>query len=196
MASLPIIKPGKVILNGENPFIWLSETKEGLKTTEASIWTITYSEKGAGHALFIKSELTDNQWRIYSDNHEMARWLQSTVQGMLNPETAATSIPIYTAQFSREGDVTNSWSQIVTSEHDEIIMTWHKIKHPILVQDDMISKPIKPYGVSAIMMPAISAKVTINEKKARGQVWPMDLNGYPFNTAALAFSESWRVPEN
>ena len=92
MPSLPIVKPGKVILNGENPFIWLSETEGGPKSTEASVWTVTYSEEGPGHALFIKSELTDNQWRIYSDNVTMARWIQTTVQGMLNPETADQSI--------------------------------------------------------------------------------------------------------
>ena len=38
--------------------------------------------------LYLRSELTDDRWRIYSDNIAMARWLQSTVQGMLNAETA------------------------------------------------------------------------------------------------------------
>ena len=50
--------------------------------------------------LYLKSELTENRWRIYSDNIAMARWLQTTVQGMLNPETADTSIPVTDAAFS------------------------------------------------------------------------------------------------
>ena len=54
--------------------------------------------------LYLKSELTDDRWRIYSDNIAMARWLQSTVQGMLNAETADQTIPVIDAEFSKEGD--------------------------------------------------------------------------------------------
>lgn len=193
MASLPTIQPGKIILNGENPFIWLHETEAGPKTTEASIWTITYSEKGSGHILFIKSELTKNKWRIYSDNHELTRWMQTTVQGMLNPETADQSIGIIDAEFSRHGEVSGSWTQTVKSMDDEIIMKWSAIKEPILVQDDIISEPGRPYGVSAVMMPAGNARLTLNGEKAKGKIWPMDLNGHPFSTGALAFSENWRA---
>ena len=87
-SALPPIVPGKLILNGENPFIRLSHAPGEPPTSDASLWTITYSPRGAGHALFVKSELTDDRWRIYSDNPQMVRWLQTTVQGMLNPETA------------------------------------------------------------------------------------------------------------
>lgn len=195
MPSLPTVRPGKVILNGENPFIWLFETEGGSKTTEASVWTVTYSEKGSGHALFIKSELTDNKWRIYSDNHDMVRWIQTTVQGMLNPETADQSIPIIEAEFSCYGDVRDSWTQTIKSPNDEIVMTWNNIQKPVLVQDENISEPGRPYGVSVIMMPADSARLTLNGQQAKGQIFPMDLNGHPFSTAALAFSENWREEE-
>ena len=47
--------------------------------------------------LYLKSELTDNQLRIYADNIAMARWLQSTVQGMLNAATADLTIPVIDA---------------------------------------------------------------------------------------------------
>ena len=90
--ALPPIVPGKLILNGENPFLRLSHTPGGPTTTDASLWSITYSPKGAGHALFIKSELTENQWRIYSDNPEMVSWLQTSIQGMLNPEPPGTTL--------------------------------------------------------------------------------------------------------
>src|SRR5512138_2181427 len=80
--------PNHVILTGENPFIRLSASDGGAITTNASFWRIITCPGGPGHVLYLKSELTDNRWRIYSDNIAMARWLQSTVQGMLNPETA------------------------------------------------------------------------------------------------------------
>ena len=39
--TFPAIVPGKVILNGENPFIRLSDAPVDPFTTDASLWTIT-----------------------------------------------------------------------------------------------------------------------------------------------------------
>jgi hypothetical protein len=192
MPSLPTVKPGKIILNGENPFIWLYETEGGEKSTEASVWTINYSEKGAGHALFIKSELTEDQWRIYSDNTEMVRWLQSTVQGMLNPDTADHTIPVIIAEFKHCGDVNDNWTQIIKSKEDEIVMNWYKMGEPLLVQDEQVSEPGRPYGVNAVMIPSQGASLNFNGQMAKGSIYPMELDGHAFSTAALAFSENWR----
>src|ERR1051325_5679504 len=71
--------PNHVILTGENPFIRLSATNGGAQTTNASYWRIITCPAGPGHVLYLKSELTENNWRIYSDNIAMARWLQDTV---------------------------------------------------------------------------------------------------------------------
>lgn len=196
MPSLPSIKSGKVILHGSNPFIWLSEFCNGVRTTEASLWTITFSRHGSGHVLFIKNELTDNNWRIYSDNLKLARWMQETVQGMLNPETAFQSIPVIGASFSSFGDARTEWKHVIKSEEDTIKLTWQNMEQPILVQDDIVSEPGRPYAVSAVMSAANKAKVSINGKKANGETWPMDLNGHPFQTGALAFAESWREESN
>ncbi|WP_057462297.1 hypothetical protein [Pseudovibrio sp. POLY-S9] len=191
---MPSVNPGTVILNGENPFIWLSETKDGPRTSEASLWTITYSPKGAGHALFIKSELTNDEWRIYTDNVEMTRWLQSTVQGMLGPDTKDQSISTINAEFDRSGDTQKAWSQTIRSAEDEIVMSWFDMHQPLLVSDETVSDlPLRPYGVSAVMIPAEKAVLTVKGQQARGQIWPMDLDGHPFTTGALAFSESWRA---
>src|SRR3546814_2550906 len=45
-------------------------------------------------------------------NIAMARWLQETVQGMLNPELADTSIPVVEAEFSKSGDPRYFWTEI------------------------------------------------------------------------------------
>ena len=90
-----------MILTGENPFIRFSESDGDPNTTDASFWRILFCPAGPGHVLYLKSELTDNRWRIYADNIAMARWLQSTVQGMLNAETADTAIPVLEAQRAR-----------------------------------------------------------------------------------------------
>ena len=107
--------PNRVILTGENPFIRLSATDGGAHTTNASFWRILFCPAGPGHVLYLKSELTDNRWRIYSDNIAMARWLQSTVQGMLNAETADPTIPVIDAEFSKSGDPRYFWTERVVS---------------------------------------------------------------------------------
>src|SRR5690242_21277667 len=109
--------PNRVILTGENPFIRLSAADGGPQTTNASYWRIITCPAGPGHVLYLKSELTGEGWRIYSDNIAMARWLQSTVQGMLNAELSDQSIPVTEASFYKEGDPRYFWTEGV-SAHD------------------------------------------------------------------------------
>ena len=105
--------PNRVILTGENPFIRLSQTDGGPNTTNASFWRIITCPAGPGHVLYLHSELTNNRWHIYADNIAMARWLQSTVQGMLNADTADKSIPVIDAQFTKSGDPRYFWTERV-----------------------------------------------------------------------------------
>jgi hypothetical protein len=42
------------------------------------------------------------------------------------------------------------------------------------------------------MIPAPIASLTLNGKLASGKILPIELDGHPFSTAALAFSENWR----
>jgi hypothetical protein len=98
------VDPNRVLLVGENPFIRLSESDGAPFSTNASFWRIVTCSGGPGHVLHSKSELTRGTWRIRTDNLAMARWLQATVQGMLEPETADPSIPVVDAAFAKEGD--------------------------------------------------------------------------------------------
>ena len=98
---MSIADPNKTILTGENPFIRLSLKDGDPNSTDASYWRIIFSPAGPGHVLYLKSELTEGRWRIYSDNIAMARWLQTTVQGMLNAELSDTTIPVRRRRFPR-----------------------------------------------------------------------------------------------
>ena len=91
---MSVADPHKLILTGENPFLRMSDKDGDPNSTDASYWRILFCPAGPGHVLYIKSELTHGHWRIYSDNIAMARWLQQTVQGMLNPELKDLSIPV------------------------------------------------------------------------------------------------------
>ena len=87
------VDPNRVLLTGENPYIRLSETDGGPNTTDASFWRILFSPGGPGHVLFLQSELTGGQPRVYTDNIQMTRWLQGEIQGRINPTFGDLEIP-------------------------------------------------------------------------------------------------------
>ena len=159
--------PNRVILTGENPFIRLSATDGGPQTTNASFWRIITCPAGPGHVLYLKSELTENRWRIYSDNIAMARWLQGTVQGMLNAETADTSIPVIDAEFSKTGDPRYFWTESLVAHDEEISLTWYDIGDPLLIHTNP-GEGGRKYGVCTLLIPALGARLARNGVEAPG----------------------------
>jgi hypothetical protein len=141
--------------------------------------------------LYIKSELTDNTWRIYSDNIAMARWLQSTVQGMLNAELADQSIPVVDARSSKWGDARDFWTEQLETSDGTFGLTWYNIGEPLLIHTQPNEIPNRRYGLCTVLIPALGARLTRNGVTAKGQAWPRQREGRPFSTCALAFSESW-----
>jgi hypothetical protein len=188
---MSVADPNHVILTGENPFIRLSERDGDPNKTDASFWRIVFCPAGPGHVLYIKSELTDNRWRIYSDNIAMARWLQSTVQGMLNAELKDAAIPVIDAAFAKSGDMRDFWTEHVVATNEEFDLTWYRIGEPLLIHTQPNASPDRPYGVCTVLIPALGARLTRNGVQAAGRPWPRQREAKPFSTCALAFSESW-----
>jgi hypothetical protein len=188
---MSVADANRVVLTGENPFIRLSERDGDPNKTDASFWRIIFCPAGPGHVLYLKSELTDNRWRIYSDNIAMARWLQSTVQGMFNAELADTGIPVIDAGFTKSGDARDFWTERVATRNEEIGLTWYRIGEPLLIHTQPNAAPDRPYGVCTVLIPALGARLSRNGVEATGRPWPRQREGRPFSTCALAFSESW-----
>jgi hypothetical protein len=182
--------PNHVILTGENPFIRLGATAGGPQTTNASFWRIVTCPAGPGCVLYLKSELTENRWRIWSDNIAMARWLQSTVQGMLSPETADQTIPVTEAEFAKSGDPRYFWTERLTARGEEVALTWHDIGDPLLIHTSP-GEGGRRYGVCTLLIPSLGARLTRNGVEAAGRAFATEREGRPFSTCALAFSESW-----
>jgi hypothetical protein len=83
ISIMSTIDANRVIFTGENSAIRLSNNDSDSFTTNATFWRAVSSGAGSGHVLYLKSELTEARWRIYSDNIAMARLLQSTVLGAI-----------------------------------------------------------------------------------------------------------------
>ena len=185
------VDTNRLMLTGENPFIRFADSDDGPLTTEASFWRIILSPEGPGHVLYLKSELTGDRWRIWADNEPLARWLQRTAQGNINPASGEAAIAVTPARFERRGDVRTGWTEQVIADGEELALTWRDLGEPLLIHTQPHQEPGRPYGVCTVLIPAAVATLTLNGAAARGAPRPKDHEGRPFSTCALAFSESW-----
>lgn len=189
---MSIADANKTIVIGENPFIRLSQKDGDPNSTDASFWRVFWSPAGPGHVLYLKSELTENRWRIYSDNIAMTRWLQKTVQGMLNAELADASLGVIDARFAKgEGDPRISWTERLKAHNEEVVLTWYDIGDPLLLHAQPNQLPGRKYGLCTQLIPALGTRLVRNGVEAKGKSWPREREGRPFSTSALAFAESW-----
>jgi hypothetical protein len=99
ISIMSTVDANRVAFIGENSAIRLSDSDSDSFTTIATFWRAVSSGAGPGHVLYLKSELTEDRWRRYSDNIAMARWLQSTVLGAIYAELLDAIIAVIDAQF-------------------------------------------------------------------------------------------------
>jgi hypothetical protein len=187
------VDPNEVLMTGENSFIRLS--RDGGKTLadRASHWRVLWCPAGSGTALFLQSELTDGKVRVYSDNAAVARWLQKTIESLLFPAFADTSIPVIPAGFARAGDARSTATETVTSAADRLTLTWWDTLEPFVLTmpPGMNGRPI---GVFSTFFPARSAQLELNGRFATAQVWAEQRGDRQSSSACLAWSETWVKP--
>jgi hypothetical protein len=185
------VDANRVVLTGENSVIRLGETDSDNFSSNATFWRLLTSGAGPGHVLYIKSELTEARWRIYSDNIAMTRWLQSTVLGAINAELRDPAIPVVEAVFSKSGDVRDFWTERLEARDDAIALTWYALGEPFLVHTQPNTIPGRPYGMCTVLVPAMGARLVRNGREAKGQPWPRDREGRASSTCVLGLCESW-----
>ena len=181
----------RVIFVGENSVIRMGERDSDDFTTSATFWRALSSPGGPGHVLYLNSELTGGHWRIYSDNIAMARWLQSTVIGVIYPALLDQTIAVSEAQFARSGDPRDFWLERVDAGDEQIALTWYRLGEPFLVHTQPNTVPGRPYGMCTVLIPALGARLTHNGVEAAGRPWPREREGRPTSTSVLGLCESW-----
>ena len=186
--------PNKIVLTGENSFIRLYASAGGPLLTRSSHWRVLWSPSGAGHVLFIQSELTDDQVRIYSDNIALARWLQDEIESLLYPEFADQNLQVISADFTKKGDPNTFWTETIENDDDSISLTWYDFMEPYMLVVPAGSVPGRTHGVYSCFVPARRAQVTVNGLVAQGEVSQEMRGDKPSSTACLAWSETWVRP--
>ena len=148
---------------------------------------------GPGHVLFAQSELTGGQTRIWADNVAVARWLQSTIETLLHPPFADTSLPIIEASFERAGDPRSTATERVVSADTEILLTWYDF-----IEAFVLNAPPgfnnRPIGVFSTFFPARAAQVCLGGRFAEAKPWLEMRGDRQGSSACLAWSETWVKP--
>jgi hypothetical protein len=181
-------------MTGENSFVRLSKDGGQNQSSRLSHWRVLWCAAGAGHVLFIQSELTGGRPRIYSDNAAVARWLQRTIETYLFPIFADTTLPVITAEFARSGDPRSVATEMIESEDDSIIMTWYDCLAPFVLTMPPGQPPERPIGVFSTFFPAQGAQVELNGSFAEGTPWLEMRGDRQSSSACLAWSETWVKP--
>jgi hypothetical protein len=191
---MPPVDPNDVLMTGENSFIRLSKDGGANQSSRLSHWRVLWCPAGSGHVLFIQSDLTDGEARVYSDNAAVARWLQRTIETYLFPAFADTGLPVIAANFSRSGDAQSSAVETIESVDDTIIMTWYDYLAPFVLTAPPGQPPERPIGVFSTFFPAQGAQVEFNGQFAEGVPWLEMRGDRQSSSACLAWSETWVKP--
>jgi len=195
MAGPQMVDPHDVLMTGENSFVRLSNDGGESIADRVSHWRVLWSPAGQGHALFIDSPLAGLQPRVYSDNPGVARFLQRTIEVLLHRPFADEALPVIDAEFTRTGNSLSTVEERIVSAKDEIVLAWWDLMAPFILTmpPGAMNRPI---GVYSTFIPAKSAQLSVNDRFATAQVFPMERFGKPASSCCLAWSESWTRPGN
>lgn len=189
----PPVDPNEVLMTGENSFIRLSADGGKTQSDRVSHWRVLWCPAGAGHTLFLQSELTGGKVGIYTDNEAVTRWLQRTIESLLYPAFADPALAVEVATFSRAGGIRAGASENVVTGNTEIVLSWSDFLAPfVLTLPPGFNN--RPIGVFSTFFPARTAQILLNNKAAAGKAWPEKRGDRDASSACLAWSETWVKP--
>jgi hypothetical protein len=186
------VNPHALILIGENSFIRLSTDGGKSASTRCSHWRVLWTPAGAGHVLFVDSEVTGGV-RVYADNEPLVRFLQKEIEYLLYKPFGDITLPVRIAAFDREGTPPGTCGEVVRADQEDIRLTWSGFLEPFNFAADP-GYDGRPIGVQTTFFPAAAAQFSIGGKPAAGDPWSMDRGGKACTTACLAWCETWFRP--
>ena len=142
--------------------------------------------------MFLRSDVTDNQVRIYADRAELVRWLQQEI--VTSGEFSDPSLDIIPARFGRMGDTQTFWTETIESADDHLMLTWRDFGEPFVITVPVGDDPNRPLGWSSVFIPARSTQLSLNGRLASGRPFPEPRGDHLSSTAGLALSETWLRP--
>jgi thiol-disulfide isomerase/thioredoxin len=194
------VKDGRVAVIGENPGIRLA-TKDGAPpSTSVSFWRVFQSPAGMGHVCFVTSDVagdgpTPDDIRLaFADNAKLADYVASQLMTAFDKAYGEKPFPVRTARFERSGDTATAWKETIRSEGYTIDLVWRDFYEPFAIESK-VGVPHNPYTILSTFIPAKTAEVTINGKRAAGTATPRMRGTRQSSSSFLAFAETWLKPD-
>jgi hypothetical protein len=190
------VKDGKVAVIGENPGIRLVVKDGAPPSTSVSFWRVIQSPAGAGHVCFVTSDLTgdgptpDDIRLAFTDNDKLAAYVATELMTAFDKAYGEKPFPVRRARFEQKGDTATAWTESLTSDGYRIDLVWRDLLEPFAIESKA-GVPHNPYTILSTFVPAKSADVIINGKRAAGQATPRMRGTRQSSSAFLAFAETW-----
>ena len=195
------VKLGKVYITGENPAIRLLDKENGAPLTAVSYWRIVWSPAGPGHVCYVTTGdgKSSGDLRVaLTDNQKLYDYLTKQILMLFDNSLSERPFTVVQATFNDPGQGTFSDAGDAMKERKvsgksakyTVELVWRDFYEPFQL-DTPVGGGRSPFGVTSLFIPAKSAEVIINGKKAAGNVYPQKRGPAQSSTAFLAFSESW-----
>ena len=191
--TLSLIDPNAVALIGENSILRLKDEAAGADRSLCSFWRALHSPKGPGQALFIRSDAMQGGVRIFSDNPDLARWIQG-LEALMRPEFADAATPIEAATSTRSQTGTALYAERISTSGGDIALEWRHLGQPFMTRLEPNNRFVGRWSVYSCLVPAAEASLTAFGAPAGGQAFPDVLEGQPTSTSFLALGEVWLAP--
>lgn len=190
------VKNGTVAVIGENPGIRLVMQDGASPSTSVSFWRVFQSPAGMGHVCFVTSDLagdgpTSDDLRLaFADSEALAEYVASRLMTAFDKAYGEKPFPVRHARFERRGDTTIAWTEVVTSDDYTIELVWREFNEPFVIESQ-VGVPHNPYTIVSTFVPAKTAEVIINGRRAAGRATPRMRGPRQSSSAFLAFAETW-----
>jgi hypothetical protein len=190
------VRDGKVAVIGENPGIRLVAKEGAPPSTSVSFWRVFQSPAGAGHVCFVTSDIAgdgptpDDVRLAFTDNETLAEYVALQLMTAFDKAYGEKPFPVRRARFERKGDTVTAWTESLTADGYRIDLVWRDLLEPFAIESKA-GVPHNPYTILSTFVPARSADVIINGKRAVGQATPRMRGTRQSSSAFLAFAETW-----
>lgn len=185
-------RAGKVWVSGENPGIRLLDKAGGETLSRASLWRIHWSPVGPGHVCLITTGDGKSPGNIRIALFDNARLFEYLTKEMLGSYDKTyidqPYTPVAGAKFSVTGDSLAERRETCQGGRYKIELVWRDFQTASLRDTAVGSRPQNPFGLTYLRIPAKTAEIFINGKKAAGLTYPTAPDD---SSSFLAFGETW-----
>ena len=190
---------GTVDWTGENPGLYLKDDPAGPWLSLASLFRVTWSPHGIGHALvLLEDPAAERPGAInvcLTDNEAMARYL---VAGFIAHFAAFRGRPVLQAlpykpldSVRRAGDTRTEYSEHVEAAGMKVDLRWAALGTPYAVDMATDLTATGRHQMYSLFVDSDDASITVDGRRLPGRVMPRPVAGRESRSAFLAFSETW-----